>query len=240
MIPAPPLHPLPTLPVADIYGPVLQGEGRWLGLPVAFLRLGLCNLDCAWCDTPYTWDRSTFDVDAECPPLTADEIVDRLPEAEVVVLSGGEPLMHRSSPALKAVLDSIAADVHVETNGTLIPPQWMVERVAWWSVSPKLPHSGVRSSKAVKPKALAAFADLARQGRAGFKVVARTPDDVPLVAGMADTYDLPRYTVTVMAEGVTPVEQLHTMRLLEPAVVAHGLTMTPRLHSLLHGEARCI
>lgn len=33
----------------------IQGEGPFTGRPSVFLRLGLCNLSCTWCDTPYTW-----------------------------------------------------------------------------------------------------------------------------------------------------------------------------------------
>lgn len=33
----------------------IQGEGPFTGRPSVFLRLGMCNLSCAWCDTPYTW-----------------------------------------------------------------------------------------------------------------------------------------------------------------------------------------
>ena len=33
----------------------IQGEGPFTGRPSVFLRLGRCNLECAWCDTKYTW-----------------------------------------------------------------------------------------------------------------------------------------------------------------------------------------
>ena len=53
------------LVVAEIFGPTWQGEGPSAGQVAAFVRLGLCNLTCAWCDTAYTWDRSRFDLRAE-------------------------------------------------------------------------------------------------------------------------------------------------------------------------------
>ena len=34
----------------------IQGEGANVGKPAVFLRMGLCNLKCSWCDTKYTWD----------------------------------------------------------------------------------------------------------------------------------------------------------------------------------------
>jgi len=34
----------------------LQGEGASTGIPAIFIRLSQCNLQCTWCDTPYTWN----------------------------------------------------------------------------------------------------------------------------------------------------------------------------------------
>ena len=38
----------------------VQGEGVNIGKPAVFLRLGLCNLKCTWCDTKYAWDWTTY------------------------------------------------------------------------------------------------------------------------------------------------------------------------------------
>ena len=49
------------LVVAEVFGPTFQGEGPSIGRRAGFVRLGRCNLDCSWCDTPYTWDWDRFD-----------------------------------------------------------------------------------------------------------------------------------------------------------------------------------
>ena len=35
-----------------------QGEGPWVGAETIFVRLGECDLRCAWCDSPGTWRRA--------------------------------------------------------------------------------------------------------------------------------------------------------------------------------------
>src|SRR5690606_25864945 len=75
----------------------LQGEGISSGAPSAFLRLGNCNLACSFCDTPYTWDASRFDLSQE---LRAEEIPDvaawllRSSPGRLIV-TGGEPLLQQ-------------------------------------------------------------------------------------------------------------------------------------------------
>ena len=43
-----------SLRVSEIFS-TIQGEGPHVGRSSVFLRLGICNLSCVWCDTPYTW-----------------------------------------------------------------------------------------------------------------------------------------------------------------------------------------
>jgi hypothetical protein len=42
-----------TLRISEVFASI-QGEGPWVGRPSVFMRLGLCNLECAWCDTKFT------------------------------------------------------------------------------------------------------------------------------------------------------------------------------------------
>jgi 7-carboxy-7-deazaguanine synthase len=84
------------LPVSEVFGPVWQGEGPHAGLRTGFVRLGLCNLSCEWCDTPYTWDASRFDLAHEFGPMPVAKVHEQLAAMDVdtVCLSGGEPLIH--------------------------------------------------------------------------------------------------------------------------------------------------
>lgn len=230
-----------TVPVSEVFGPVWQGEGPYTGRVCAFVRLGLCNLSCSWCDTPYTWDRSRFDVDAECPPATADELRDRLravlPQGGLVILSGGEPLMHQRNEAVLDLLDHTPGyEWHVETNGT-IRPTMLTERVAHFTVSPKL-EQGDPEKKRLKLGALAAFADLARQGRAVFKMVCRNADDVRHAASIYDVLEVPQPARWVMPEGVEPATLLAHARQIDDVAAELHLNLSLRQHTLMYGTER--
>lgn len=227
-----------SLPVTEIYGPVFQGEGPHVGRLCYFMRLGNCNLDCSWCDTPYTWDKTRFDLAAESPAMSLEGIRDQLPTRGLVVLTGGEPLMHRNNITLKTLLTYSKTEVHVETNGTLLPPLWMTPRIAWWNVSPKLASSGVRDSKRRKSVVLDFFAEAARANRACFKFVATSPADLNEVASIAANFAIPDSSIWIMAEGVTADTQLAGMRSLADDIAARGWNLTPRLHVLLHNDQR--
>jgi len=118
-------------PVNEIFSSI-QGEGFWTGLPVTFIRFAGCNLACDFCDTDYSLKET----------LTVDEILKRLENypARVVILTGGEPLIHPLIPLLKR-LRSSHFSIHLETNGTFPVPEGFFD---WVAVSPKTDDPIVR------------------------------------------------------------------------------------------------
>ena len=62
------------LRVNEIFGPTFQGEGPHAGQSAVFLRTSGCNLNCSWCDTPYTWDWERYDREAETHPMAPNEV----------------------------------------------------------------------------------------------------------------------------------------------------------------------
>jgi 7-carboxy-7-deazaguanine synthase len=229
-----------TVPVSEVFGPVWQGEGPHAGRRVSFLRLGLCNLHCEWCDTPYTWDYARYDVGKECPPRTAREVIGALLShgTRTLVLSGGEPVIHAANPTLRDILDSIDHDVHVETNGTLVPNATFARRVAHWSVSPKIGQDADPEHRRIRPHALSWYA---HQDHAILKVVARNPADVRAVAERLHARAWGPWTadrVWIMPEGTEPDALLATARTIAPAVADHGYHLSLRQQTLLYGTER--
>lgn len=230
----------PTLPVAEIFGPTWQGEGRHAGQRVGFLRLAECNLACDWCDTAYTWDRSRYDVAAECPPTTVENISTRLAGlgVSIVILSGGEPLIH-ARPIDCPLARVLTTDYqwHVETNGTLIPPTWMTDALTYAAVSPKINTTDSRKRR-LRPEALAWWATAAHQHWADFKFVAQTRANLDLIDELVSDYRIPRERVWIMPEGTCVDRLLARHRSLAPAIAERGYNTTTRLHTLLWGDER--
>jgi 7-carboxy-7-deazaguanine synthase len=230
-----------TLVAAEVFGPTIQGEGPSAGRRCGFIRLGGCNLHCSWCDTPYTWDASRFDLHAE---LTRRPITDLAAAAlaggtRMTVITGGEPLLHQSQqawlPLLDLLLDSGADTIEVETNGTQTPTPETTARVTRFNVSPKLAHAGDPASLRIAPDALAA---LRGTGKAIFKFVCRDPGDVTETAVFAARHQIPPRLVWIMPEGITAqVLSARAKALADPAI-ACGFNLTTRLHVLAWGDER--
>lgn len=235
-----------TLPVREVFGPVWQGEGPYLGRRCHFVRLGHCNLHCPGCDTADTWDHTRFDLEQTCPPATVFEIMNRLWDcgpARMVVLSGGEPLMHQRKPAFGKLLECLSGvQVHVETNGTITPTPEAAAAVAHFTVSPKLSAMGGAdpTRRRIRTGVLAAFTDLAHAGRASFKIVCASGADVEEAARFVSAHDIPPEHVWIMPytdAGATdragrPAALADVHAAIGAATRDAGFNLTTRLHVL--------
>jgi len=108
--------------IKEIFGPTIQGEGKFTGTIVKFIRFSGCNrwsgLEenrhlsiCHFCDTDFRGGE----------PMTIEtilEALDPLGRADHVVLSGGEPTLQLDLPILSA-LHKKGYKLHLETNGSI-------------------------------------------------------------------------------------------------------------------------
>ena len=91
----------------------LQGETRYSGRVATFIRLVGCNLRCTYCDTRYAYQGGeTTDVSALVNRIRAQ------PSGELVVVTGGEPLLQSAVPGLLTSLANQGRRVLLETNGS--------------------------------------------------------------------------------------------------------------------------
>lgn len=87
----------------------LQGEGYNTGMPAIFIRLGRCDLACAWCDTDYL----SY---THMPLSTILESIQHY-STKNIIITGGEPAIH---PRLTVMLDALKALGYylcIESNG---------------------------------------------------------------------------------------------------------------------------
>jgi len=100
--------------VVEIFRTV-EGEGRWVGLPISFVRLEGCNLRCSWCDTTYSYDGKSY------TELTVSQTIKEVEKLGLkrVCITGGEPFLSPSLPRLVQLLLEKGYKIFIETNGTL-------------------------------------------------------------------------------------------------------------------------
>src|SRR5690349_20987196 len=99
------------LPVMESFY-TIQGEGFYQGRAAYFIRLGGCDVGCVWCDVKDSWDASAH------PLVHIDEMTRRakLSGTELVVVTGGEPLMYDLG-ALTKSLRNAGLKTNIETSG---------------------------------------------------------------------------------------------------------------------------
>lgn len=90
----------------------IQGEGHYSGTPAYFIRLGGCDVGCHWCDVKESWDAAQY------PWVLIHDVVSdaRGSGAEMVVITGGEPLMYDLS-GLTQSLKEYDLQTNIETSG---------------------------------------------------------------------------------------------------------------------------
>jgi organic radical activating enzyme len=141
------------LPVMESFY-TLQGEGFHQGKAAYFIRLAGCDVGCVWCDVKDSWDAEKH------PKFSVNEIVKKAledvtgyrlqvtgthnlepktrnqkPETRnipIVVITGGEPLMHDLTQLTKA-LHAAGFQTNIETSGSSpLTGEW-----DWICLSPK-------------------------------------------------------------------------------------------------------
>lgn len=129
-------------PVAEIFGPTIQGEGLDQGVSCHFVRFGGCDFRCEWCDTPHAVLPEAV---KHLPRMSPEQILDSVQALPAgprwVVLSGGNPaILHLEG--VVSLLQGAGYLVSVETQGTRYIP-WLndVDRIC---LSPKPPSSGMK------------------------------------------------------------------------------------------------
>jgi 7-carboxy-7-deazaguanine synthase len=159
------------LEINEIFGPTIQGEGKYTGNPSVFVRFGKCNMQCPGfeveyetpsgikkcsCDSFYASDIAFREQWEKYP--TAEKLIFEvskfLPNYKVdIVITGGEPLLYWKDEEFQKLIKYYVDNnfkVTIETNASLdieLLEIWHKEIV--FSMSVKLRNSGEKSSKRI-------------------------------------------------------------------------------------------
>lgn len=223
--------------VSDIFSSI-QGEGPKMGTPSIFLRLGICNLQCAWCDTPYTWRKGETDYTKRSFSWILEKIAElrKKTQARNLVITGGEPLLQQNMLADLLVDNSLQDfDIEIETNGSmpLLPKMkssLRSKRVSF-NISPKLEDSGNKPYKVhVYSGAILKFIYCSKKSEQLIDAFLEKQLEFVSKKKVPSVYIMPEgTTVAHMEKNYTDILNFCLLR---------GFTFTPRLHIYLFGNKR--
>ncbi|QLG26274.1 7-carboxy-7-deazaguanine synthase QueE [Halorarum halophilum] len=235
------------LPINELFHSI-QGEGELAGVPSVFVRTSGCNLRCWFCDSYHTsWEPTHA-------RMTVDDVVEDVlsyEEADHVVLTGGEPLIHEASVSLLERLHELGYHTTVETNGTI----YRDAPIDLASVSPKLASSTPTPAK--DPKGEGEWEARHEGNRIDVDALARLVDsyDAQLKFVVTDADDLPeieRIVERIRTEATTTVRDSDVLLMPEGTTrdaldgrradvaelaMRNGYRYTPRLHVDLWNDA---
>jgi 7-carboxy-7-deazaguanine synthase len=130
---------LSKVPVMEIFGPTIQGEGMVIGQKTMFVRTAGCDYACSWCDSSFTWDGS-----GKTNMMEAEEIWEELKRIggknfSFVTISGGNPALLKNLDPFIEILKANSIKIGVETQGSKWQ-DWFME-IDELTISPKPPSS---------------------------------------------------------------------------------------------------
>ncbi len=132
------------IPVIEIFGPTIQGEGAVIGVKTMFVRTYGCDYRCGWCDSAFTWDGSAKDkVQLMEPEAILNELLELAGDNfDCVTISGGNPaLIGESMADFVKLLHQRGIQAAIETQGSRWQDWFYAIDVL--TISPKPPSSGM-------------------------------------------------------------------------------------------------
>ncbi|HDX9579884.1 TPA: 7-carboxy-7-deazaguanine synthase QueE [Bacillus pseudomycoides] len=138
-----------NIPVLEIFGPTIQGEGMVVGQKTMFVRTAGCDYSCAWCDSAFTWDGSAKE---QIRQMSPEEIFSELMQTggenfSHVTISGGNPALLKHLGALISLLKQNGIRTAIETQGSKWQ-DWLLD-IDEVTISPKPPSSTMTTNFAM-------------------------------------------------------------------------------------------
>jgi len=243
------------IPVLEIFGPTIQGEGAVIGKKTVFVRTAGCDYSCAWCDSKFTWDGSAkHQIRMLSPEEVCQEIFSLAGDSfNHVTISGGNPAL--IGPQMRELLIRLhnrGVKVGLETQGSRWQDWFLL--VDDLTISPKPPSSGMRTDWGILRyivEKLAGYCDMAEEAyNFNLKVVVFDRDDyefakqvhrefpeVPMFLSAGNSDVTPNASKAELRDSIlTKLDWLASKVMNDPAM--NEVRVLPQLHVLLWGNQR--
>jgi 7-carboxy-7-deazaguanine synthase len=168
---------LSKIPVMEIFGPTIQGEGMVIGQKTMFVRTAGCDYSCAWCDSAFTWDGTGKN---DITQMTAEEIWEGLFKLggtgfSFVTISGGNPALLKNLGSLVELLKQKNIKIALETQGSKWQ-DWFMD-IDELTISPKPPSSTMITDFNILDQILLNLQERDYKNNASLKVVVFDDED---------------------------------------------------------------
>ncbi|MCA1029463.1 7-carboxy-7-deazaguanine synthase QueE [Bacillus timonensis] len=238
-----------TIPVLEIFGPTIQGEGMVIGQKTMFVRTAGCDYSCSWCDSAFTWDGSAKE---DIRQFTAREIMMRLKQLggenfSHVTISGGNPVLLAALDELIDLLRQEGKRVAVETQGSKWQ-DWLM-KIDDLTLSPKPPSSKMVTDFEKLDYLFDQLQSKDRLKHVSLKVVVFNDEDFEYAKNVHERYPTIPFYLQVGNDDISTVDDdalirklLHRYEwLIEKTVESsemNDVRVLPQLHTLVWGNKR--
>jgi len=245
---------------------VLQGEGKFMGVPHILIRFSGCNMNCMFsdwlCDTSYaSWH-------AEGTKYSINDVIELLyanPHIDHIMITGGEPFLNKSLlHTITHLIKTIDTRywITVETNGTMgyfdSKNEENLPIIDFISMSPKLKNSvPIPGTTAIDPYVSRTITEQDKirheEWRTNYKnmneildhcadfqlkFVVTTEDQIEEIETVRQALGVDMEDTYLMPEGVTANQLAKRRQWVMEKCIEKGYKYSDRLHIVCYGNAR--
>ncbi len=237
------------IPVLEIFGPTIQGEGAVIGKKTVFIRTAGCDYQCSWCDSAFTWDGTGKD---DIRLMTTSEVIEELKEIGLenfqhVTISGGNPALLRQLGELVNRLKDLQLQIGLETQGT-VWQDWMLY-IDDLTISPKPPSSTMTTNFEKLDQMIELLEQRINQGHVSLKVVIFDEEDLKYAKEVHQRYSSVLFYLQVGNDDLAmnndeqlAIKLLKKLEWLVSKVITdpelNQARVLPQLHALLWGNKK--
>ncbi|WP_409299813.1 7-carboxy-7-deazaguanine synthase QueE [Peribacillus sp. SCS-155] len=237
------------IPVMEIFGPTIQGEGMVIGQKTMFIRTAGCDYSCAWCDSAFTWDGTGKD---DIIQMTSEEVWQQLERLggnsfSFVTISGGNPALLKNLGSLISLLKEKEIKIGLETQGSRWQ-DWFID-IDELTISPKPPSSTMVTDFGILDQIFLNLKERNFQHNVSLKVVVFDDKDYEYAKMVHHRYpEIPFFLSVGNDDIITTDNQKLVSNLLnkyewliDKTMVDHELNnvkVLPQLHTFIWGNKR--